>query len=468
MEFSTTTDRSVRPSEWTILAFFIGIAFIFWKTDFNFFWRDDWNFLDRMRHFDLAYLFENHVGHITPLFKLTYYTQLQIFGTNSIFYSYTNLVFFGLCNYAIFRLARSIMSNTSAWVVAIALTIHPLMFNHLSWTFEQCVTLHFLFQVLAVGSFMRWTATGTQRDLGLTFLFTIVQHFYFGNGLFIPLLFAAGTVLFRNERLHRGAFFGFLVMFLGFAILQLLVGGTRGTSAVTIQAVPDMIYYGFHFLGLSTLRIFILREWALGSITPWLTGGAFIALCLMAVLRKDRDRRLAWFHVIWFILTFCSIPIVKQEALAKNPLPHYYSALALIPLVFVIEHALGRRSFWSLVPKRVMAVALILVVSVVFLIDQQLKDTVSFRNFRNKQQMAKAMLGGTPYIGFDEPFFTEDNYADQDPEYDVTDPVAIYTYWQARDRFHLSMGYAYDLKNWVENALGSKKKDAVDQTDSEP
>ncbi|MBK9762489.1 MAG: hypothetical protein IPO87_03780 [Flavobacteriales bacterium] len=445
---------SNRLPEWSILAVFIGMAFIFWKTDFNFFWRDDWNFLDSMRHFSLAYMFENHVGHVTPLFKLTYYLQLKVFGTNTIFFSYTNILFFGLYNYVIFRLARSIMSTTSAWVVAIALTIHPLMFNHVSWTFEQCITFHFLFQVLAVAYFMRWTRTGVQKELVLSFLFTIIQNYYFGNGLFIPLLFTAGVLLFRKERIQWGAFVGSLVLFLLFAIIQLILGGTRGTSAVTLTSVPDMIHYGFYFLGLSTSRIFILREWALGPITPWLTGGAFIGLALIALLRKERDRRLAWFHIIWFVLAFCSIPIVKQGTLAENTLPHYYSVLALIPMVFIIEHAVGGLSFWSRIPKRAMTLASIGLVAVVFLIDQQLKDTVSFRNFRNRQQMAKAILEGTPYIGFDDPYFTPDNY-------DVEDPVGIYTEWRSQDLFQLSMGYAHLLQNWTENAIGPKEVDVI-------
>lgn len=451
---TTAHQPTYQLPEWSIMAFFIGMAFVFWKTDFSFFWRDDWNFLDRMRHFSWTYLFEDHVGHVTPLFKLTYYLQLQVFGTNTIFFSYTNILFFGLYNYVIFRLARSIMSIASAWVVAIALTIHPLMFNHVTWTFEQCITFHFLFQVLAVVYFIRWTKAGAQKDLALALLFTIVQNYYFGNGLFIPLLFTAGAVLFRKERLHWGAIVGSLVLFLLFVIVQLSLGGTRGTSAITLASVPDMIQYGFYFLGLSTSRIFILQEWVLGPATPWLTGGFFIGLAVVAVLRKDRDRRLAWFHVIWFILAFCSIPIVKQATLAENTLPHYYSVLAVIPMAFIIEHAIGGHLFWTRLPKSLVAGASIALVSLVFLIDQQLKDTVSFRSFRNKQQMAKAILEGTPYIGFDDPYFTPDST----DNYDVEDPVGIYNEWRSRDRFRLSMGYAYSLKNWTQNAIGAKEE----------
>lgn len=419
------------------------LAFLFWRVDFNFFWRDDWFFLDGMREFRWRYFFDAHFGHVKPLFKLSFYAQLRLFGTHTIAYSFINILFFAIGNFAVFRLVRSISSLASAWVTALVLTMHPVMFNHVGWTFEQCISQHLLFQVFAVGAFLRWARGGGPNALVPAFVLTVVQNYFFGNGLFLPLLFAGACLLFpavRNVRWKAAA--GFLALFLLFVLVQLRLGGDRDDGALTLANVPAMLTGGWFLLGMDTSRYFFLREYIAGAVTPWLSIGLFVGLVVLALLRRDRDRHMALFLVCWFLVSFWSIPMVRQTKLLEQSVPHYYSILCIIPAALIVEHALGGRRWWQLVPQRLLVIGGTMAVVVLFLLDRQLMDMVSFRSFRNQQLMMKSLQEGTPYYGFDDPCFTSSRY-------DVPEASSIYAYWRERDLFRSSMGYAGDPANWT-------------------
>jgi hypothetical protein len=431
-----------RSPEWLIALICVVGAFLFWKMDWNFFWRDDWDLLARMRHPSLGMLMENHFGHVIPVFKLSFYLQLRAFGTNAIWFSYVNLLAFGMSNYMVHRLARRFTTASSAWVVVSVLTMHPIMFSHLTWTFQQCITFHILFQVLAVLYFLDWVLKKRGSDFARSLLFTALQNYCFGNGLFLPMLFVIGIVLFRKGALEWRFIVAYLMLEAAFILVQLFVGGARGTSGLGVAALPAVVSYGLCFLGFSMSRIFLIREWVMGSATPWICGGAFIAFAVMAFFRKDRDRRYLLFHMVWFSVAFCSIPIAVREGLGEAGLPHYYSVLSIIPMAFIVEHALGGRGILQRVRGKTLVVACSLAVLLVFYIDQQLKDTASFRSFRNQQLMFQAIQDGTPYEGFDDPYF-------RDGRSRVGDAREVYAYWRQRDLFRPAMGYTNNEKNWT-------------------
>jgi len=428
--------------DWRAFMVLLLVTLAVWRVDVNFFWRDDWNFLDEMRNASLGYFLADHFGHVKPLFKLAFYAQLMVFGTNAIFYAYYNLVFVALGSYATLRLLLSLTGSTSAWVTTLAVLLHPIMFNHVGWTFEQCISQHLFFQILAMSYFLRWTNSRRSADLVVTIVFTIVQNYFFGNGLFVPLHFAVGCLLMLPREAWLRTILPFLLLFVGFVMVQLVLGGDRAGAPGSLSDILGIFTGGFYLLGLDTARVFFIHERALGSLTPWLSGGAFIALVLFAVTRQDRDPRKAWFLVVWFLITFCSVPIVRKGDLVGQMIPHYYTILCMVPLGLVVEHALGGRAFWSLAPRRGLLAVTAVALSGVFLLDRQLMSMVSFRSFRNEQAMMRSLQDGTPYKGFDEPYFR----AEVDK---VEDPLAIYRYWRERDRFRLPLGYANDPTNWT-------------------
>lgn len=431
------------PTGWYAFAILLLVTLTFWRVDVNFFWRDDWNFLDGMRSPSAAYFIHHHFGHVKPLFKLAFFAQLKLFGTNAIFFSYFNLLFVAIGAYAMLRLLLQLTSPLSAWATTLVLLVHPLLFNHVGWTFEQCISLHLLFQVLAVGSFVRWVRGRAQRDLAAAFLLTVAQNYCFGNGLFLPLMFvAACPLLLEDWRGHWRAMVGFFGLFLLFAWVQIMLGGDRAGMPHTLADLSGLVQGGIHLLGVDTARIFFVQEHALGGLTPWLGIAGFVGFVLIALLRKDRDRRMVWFHLFWFLVAFCSVPIVRRGDLVLAVIPHYYSILCMVPLGFVAEHALGGAAFWERIPRKVLLLGAGIALVGVFLLDRQLMAMVSFRSFRNEQAMMRSLQDGTPYKGFDEPYFR----AERDK---VEDPLGIYRYWRARDPFRMPLGYANKPSNWT-------------------
>jgi len=428
--------------EWTRALTLVSLAFLVWRMDFNFFWRDDWNFLEDMRHVSWAYFIQDHFGHVKPLFKLTYYIQLRLFGTNAIFFSYMNILFLGLCNYLVYRIMRTIATDHSAWLTAVLLTIHPVMFQYVGWSFEQCISLHLLFQVLAVYHFLLWHRDGKDLRLIAVALLTVVQNYFFGNGLFIPLLFGAGVLLFADHGRKIKVAIAFLLLFAFFMVVQITFGGDRGSVDLTFSALPGMISGGIHLLGVNSARLFFIHERLAGSATPWIATLLFTALVVLALMRQDRDRRLAWFHMLWFLLAFCSVPIVRRDELAHMAIPHYYTVLAAVPFAFLVEHAVGGSPRWKLIPARIWKPLAVLGTIGILLLDQELKGIMSFRHFRNEQMMMKSLQDGSPYHGFDDPYFSTSKIY-------VVDPVGIYAHWRPKDLFRSPIGYTSAPMNWT-------------------
>lgn len=417
-----------RQDRRTVILFVLA-AFLIWVPEFAFFWRDEWEFLQGFRTKDPSFFFQDHYGHIKPVFKFFYFLELMGFGTNVILYSYTNILLFGICNYVVFRLVRSVSTERSAWVVAAITTLHPLMFNHLGWTFQVCITLHLLFQALAVLYFVRW-AFGTDRSMLPVFAFTVLQHYSFGNGMFLPVLFAIGAFIFKKGRDRNVMAIGMTAAWLVFVAIQLIFGGDRQEGAMTPGAVPAMVRGGLYFIGAITSSTFFLREWVLGPMTPWIAGAIFLTAVVLALTNGHRDRRMGLFLVLWFGITMCSIPIVMQDSLMDRKLPHYYFALSMVPMVLIFEHALGGRWAPNRGMRRVSALGAAAAFVGIFLIDQHLKTLFSYRSMRNMQFMHKNIAEGTPYRGFDEPYF-------QVATPRMPEPSGLYSYWRSKDRFHM-------------------------------
>ena len=419
------------------------LTIAFWHTDHAFFWRDDWNFLSGMRSFSTGYLFSDHFGHVMPLTKLFYYLELVLFGPDADSFALVNLLVMAVTAYMVLLILLRLTTSTAAWSTTIILAVHPLLFNHVGWTFEQCISWHLLFQVLAVGAFLGWTNSGTSRDLGLTILFTLLQNYSFGNGIFLPAFFAVAAFFWKERTKVRTQGAGaFLLLFVLFLLVQLRFGGDRASGPSSANDFLGILTGGIHLLGIDTARWFFVMDHVLGRTLPILGTLLFLALVVIALLRKDRDRGLALFHTGWFLVSFCSVPLVRRASLMDLPIPHYYSILCLVPAAFIVEHALGGRSWWSIVPQKLMLTGAVGLLILVFLLDRQLMAMISFRSFRNEQAMMHSLQDGTPYKGFDEPYFR----ADKDK---VEDPLGIYRYWRERDHFRLPIGYAHEPSNWT-------------------
>ena len=442
------TDKYGR-ARWADVLIVLALAFALWRSDFMFFWRDDWDFLDSLRSAGPAWLFEDHYGHVLPLFKLMYWGEMAVMGTNTQWHGYVSVLLVGLGSVALLRLLQRVTGTVPAWTAVVLYTAHPLMFQHVGWIFEQSMSAHLLFQAMAVLQFLRWRESMRAKDLGWVLVCLIVQGLFFGNGHFLPLALAAGVWLWRDGKRPwydalRGAW-PFLAFFAGLIAMQLGANSARVSNGLAWQAVPGMLQGGAYLFGVNASRVLFLREGALGAATPWLASAVFLAVISLAMLRRDRDRRLAWLYLLWFGAVFCSVPLMRGGTLVGAEVPHYYTVLSLAPLLLLAEHALGGHRLWDRFPRPALLAGGAALVVGILVIDGELRRLVSFRHFRNEQLMNKSIIDGTTYYGLDDPYFTPERYR-------VDDARGIYLYWRARNRFGPVVGYEKDIDNWTREA----------------
>lgn len=442
------TAEGVLPwfSGWRALIPIQLIVLSFWNIDFAFFWKDDWVFMHNMIGMDMDYLVANYYGHIMPIFKIYYFFLLNLFGTSALAFSYVGKFLFACCGLALLALAMRITSKRMAWAMTIAFLIHPLAFEQVEWIFEQCISLHLLFQILSVYFFLRWVSSGTARDLWVMVLLTSLQNYSFGNGLFIPLLFVFGIFLLcpSGQRRRQGVS-AFLLLFILFIAIQMVFGGPRATMPRSVAEIMGIFAGGFKLFTIDAARWFFIRENLLGHLTPVLGLAISLGLLALAFTRRDRDRKLAVFHALWFLFTFCSVPIVMgSKVLEREDVPYYYSTLCMIPVLFIAEHAIGGRRFWKHVPRPLLPALLTLLLGGVFLLDRELARMVSFRNYRNQQALLRSIKTNTPFHGFDDPAIYHPKL-----NIGIDDPVGVYRYWIGFNRFGSPFGYARDPRNWT-------------------
>jgi hypothetical protein len=150
----------------------------------------------------------------------------------------------------------------------------------------------------------------------------------------------------------------------------------------------------------------------------------------MAWLNRGRDWRTVAFLLAWFLCCTCSIPLVMQDDIFGRTLPYYYFALATVPVLLIAEHALGGRVVTGTSVRKMLLIAGGLFVVGAFLLDQYAKGLFSYRAMRNRQYMMRNLQEGTPYSGFDEPYFRE--VPSRMPE-----PSGLYRYWASKDLFRM-------------------------------
>lgn len=433
-------------ARWVEALIVLALAFALWRPDFMFFWRDDWDFLSGLRNAGPGWLLVDHYGHILPLFKLMYWGEMAVLGTNTQWHGFVSVVLFGLGSVALLRLLLKVTSPVPAWAAVVLYTAHPMMFQHVGWIFEQCMSAHLFFQAMSVLCFLRWQQTERSAHLALTLLFIVVQNYFFGNGIFLPLMLAVGVWIFRRpERtlamtIRRTT--PFLLLFALFVVVQLGLGGERSTKELSVGGIPGMLQAGAYLFGVNASRMILLREGALGPVTPWLTSAIVLAVIVRALMRRSRDRRLAWLYVLWYGAVFCSVPLMRGGTLVGADVPQYYTVLSMAPLLLLAEHALGGQRVWDRLPRPALLVFCAGLAIGIVVVDGELRRLVSFRHFRNEQLMQKSVVDHTPYFGLDDPYFTAARYR-------VDDARGVFIFWQARNRFGPVIGYERDPANWT-------------------
>jgi hypothetical protein len=385
------------------LYLFITIALLCWFDWQAFFWRDDWVFIDDYLNKNfLDFIFTAYNGHVKPLFKLVYYSQLLFFGKNALFFQMTNVVFFGLLAYIFSLILREVSfkeNKSFAIYTAVLMCAHPGFGSITLWIFAICIILQLLFQALAILFYFKFIKDNTTpQNYFLFILFVIVQNYFFGNGLFFPLLFIFHQFLENRFKINKP-----IIILLTIQLLFVLIQNFSSNQSIGIHYIfqnnIEILKSFFTLLFISSARFFFIKQ-EINSVLICASTLIFLWVCYWS-LKKNKNMFL--FGFVYLILASVSIPIARL-GLTKS-FSYYYSVLLFPAFFFLFYTAIS--SFNLKYIKPIVLTGSIVLFSY-FVLDVQVKRIYSYRNFKNKENLLNAIhYSKEHYYPFDDPFITD-------------------------------------------------------------
>lgn len=417
--------RSTLPHYLAIAA----AMYLCWGNTYMFFWRDEWNFLSDLRSVDAGWFFTPFNGHIKPIFKTLYFTELHLFGINNMFYLLVNLLIYTVAACTFRKLIIEVTTDTGttnagtiATVLAMLFAAHPINFNHLLWSFQVSQSLFLMFQVLSVLYFVRYITTGLDKHLWMTILFVLCQNYSFGNGLFFSLVFAFCVVVFGKENKFRNASI-FVIIFIVTIAIQAIAGNPDGLAERTLREPFVAIVGIFRLMDISICRMFTIAD-VIYDRLPFVSLSAFVAFLIFGFTRRDVNRQYLAIFALWFAVNCLSIPIARP---GSTIFPHYYSVMTLMPLALCVWVVFGSKLNLLIANRTRQTLTGAAVLFVVFyLVDARMSSIFSRRNSLNELDMKDSIKNNETYYPYDDPYYVIGG------EYRIGDVKDAYIYWRDR------------------------------------
>ena len=406
-------------------------SFCFWKPDSNFFWGDEWVFLVDFRDLNSYAFFLKHGQHIKPLFELVYFLELNIFGVNNLLYSYFNIIVFSISVYYFYRVLNLLFEEIYySLIFALFYCIHPLNYYQIAWTFQICVILQILFQILLVYNLLLYFKTRNAAYFVYSIIALFAQNYSFGNGVFVPALVVVGLFLFDKTK-NRARFTTIIlsIQFL-FIVFQAMNTSPSGLLATTIL---EIIYAFFFFIAANiTATVFVMFK-INGFFLGWIILAVFSLMIFRLLFYRRSYGPYIFFFVFWILVVSFSIPVARFDSIISGHFRHYYSALSL-PAILICFAFIGYDFYIRISPKyyRFFIISLSLAFCLIFLLDQRLINIFSTRHFRNKLAMYNAIKNNQPFISpIDLNEGETEGYSNQEKK-------DAYLYWRDRTPFMLT------------------------------
>jgi hypothetical protein len=383
----------------TLLTFAVMLALLAWLSTDIFFFGDDWIFINDYfnMHFQ-QFVTAPYYGHVAPVFRLTYYSAITLFGKNAILYHASNVILFGIFIYAFFRFLQQLLPGGGYQLAAIAtsalLCVHPGFGSVTLSIFQTCITLHILFQAMALLYYSRYVQSNTQKHFNAFLLFLVLQNYSFGNGLFFPLLFIFHQLIEKGLKLSRPVIILGVAQLL-FLVIQKLASNQQMGLSYFMDYGLSMVQSFAELIAVSVARFFFIKHFESNIIL--LAGMAlFVTLCYHA-FRKNRH--LFLFCMAYMILSAITVPIARP--VLYHPVNYYYTDLLLPPLFMLLFIAIA--GFTVSFPKISTIVFYIFFIVWFFTGGIQMKRIFAYRNFKNKENLYNAVIyGKTGYYPYDD------------------------------------------------------------------
>lgn len=389
------------------IATLIILGFVAWLNPSTFLWRDDWTYLSYFLQGRFKLFNGNPAFEIKPLFQYLLFAEFYFFKTYFWAYQLINAALLILFSLVFFKwLLLFEIPRTWALFLSGFLLLHPTNFVNAFWIFQQCELAHLLLLMSACVCLKLFL---TQKSTGAFALFSILlflQHFFFPNGLFYPILMLIGSFVFKASKSQAVSISATCTIVFIFFIAHaaFLQGKMQGTSLLHNDITLKLAYLA----RLITTSFIRLGFFNFSSSSNNLFNISFliaVAALLVTTFKKlpTASRALTLFAVAGLLLSSLTLAMTRYQ----QPEIHYYYTTLHLPFLVMMLGAYStilKFNFlrWQTVAGTITIIALLTV-------DFAARKIFSSRNKANQQQMELAKKTGQ-YAPADDPFFLPNNY----------------------------------------------------------
>lgn len=329
-------------------------------------------------------------------------------------------------------------SKLFCFIICCFVLLHPINHNHLLWTFQVAQTLQFMFQILSVFFLFSYFKENIKKHIYYSIFFLIIQNYFFGNGVFMPLLFILG-LLTIPKHINMFQILTCLSIFIAFAAIQLTIGKSEKIANGMFEQLPQTMNAFIHFSEINFARYLFVSEKCFGRFTTGISIVIFIVIILSGFINKKTNKKLLLFYLGWFFITSISVPLARGSVLiGLIKIPDYYSVLCFIPFILLFSEIFSTWQIKNLQASssihKLKPIILGLVLFFFFLIDNRMTNTYTIRNVRNEAKMNMSINNNSPYYAFDDPHYCDINNPRKDGfyEYMIQNPKEVYIYWKSK------------------------------------
>lgn len=326
---------------------FIGVyvlVILYWRLRNSFFYWDEWTFL-RDITYHMYSIWDAHNEHFFPLFKSFYFIEFKLFGLNAHYYQYVNLLLHTINIFLIYYLSNLIFNNRWTSIVAgVFYAFNPMQSENLIWTFQSNILLNIMFFLLGLIFITKYIQNQKKYYILLGLIFTFLQNYFFGTGLFLPLVALIYFIILGRDRKYVKYYITILAIF----IFNLGVYKITSADQVSQLAkgfklsdyIPIIDYYLYAITN-SVSRIFILL--AKPSSGMVLTVYSIILCGCTAFYQKDRstNKRILLITLYGSLIFWIPITLSRYKFGVEQSLASRYVSYTLIFSAFMIMYIIN-------------------------------------------------------------------------------------------------------------------------------
>ena len=392
-------------SEKVILLFLILLSLITWIDPFSFFKGDDWIFIiDFANGSFISNLITAHGAHVIPFFKAIYYFELLTFGKNAILFQIVSVILWGSNCFVVYLILKQISENINPLqlLIAAAVCLHPDFSDIIYWIFQQGVIFHMLFQSMAILFYLKFLKNYSSRNYIWFLAFLLTQNYFFGNGIFFPLLFICHYIFNKRKILFDRYLVSLLTLQLLFIIVQQLLSHQQIPINEIISNRFTIFQAWINLIEVSLTRFIFIKPTG-GAWMVYISFLVFVLICYKAYKTSPEHFLFAF---LFLLVSSISIPIARVSIaqFQFHEIHYYYSTLLFPPLFLLFFIALSEYNFKY---SGIFQFSVFLCFAALFIINLQSKRIYSYRNFKNKEFLMTAInYGKKNYYPYDDAIFS--------------------------------------------------------------